>query len=111
MERGTFAPELTEVSTAHFGLTLIRRRVFEKMPHPWFWSKPDPDGLWTDARTDDDIWFWRRMADHGLRLFQANHVVIGHAELMVLWPDKDMSTIYQAPRDFYTVGKPEGAWQ
>ena len=111
VERGTFAGDLTEVATAHFGLTLIRRSVFECLPHPWFWSKPDLTGHWTDARTDDDIYFWRQMAAHGLKLSQANRVVIGHAELMVLWPDEHMRTIYQSPVDFFGKGKPVEVWK
>ena len=109
----SFAPDLYKVATAHFGLTLIRRSVFEKLKHPWFHSMTGPTGEWDEDRTDEDVYFWRNMASEGMSLYQANHVSVGHCELMILWPgqnDGKFEHLYQHPQDFWDSGKPEGLW-
>lgn len=106
----TFAADVTPVATAHFGLTLIKTRALRRLPKPWFLGKPDANGDWGDGRTDDDIHFWRQWAAAGLSLYLANRVPVGHAELMVRWPGRDLKAIYQHPSDFWAHGKPEDAW-
>jgi len=109
--RDMFDGELTKLATAHFGLTLIRRRVFEQIEKPWFWAKPDENMAWAEGRVDDDIWFWRQMEKAGLSLYLANHVTVGHSELMIRWPDKDFFPTHQHPSNFWDHGKPEAAWR
>ena len=87
--------DVIPVDTAHFGLTMIRAEVFRELVHPWFDSKPNEDGLWEEGRVDDDIHFWYKMRDAGMRLGMATRIPIGHMELMVRWAGKDMSAIYQ----------------
>ncbi len=106
----TFDSELTKIATAHFGLTMIRVESLKKMKKPWFMGLPAGDGTWSEERTDDDIYFWRRWAQQGNTLYLANRVPIGHAELMVRWPGKDFMAIHQHPSDFYKTGKPKEAW-
>jgi len=108
IDRRVFDPDITRVATAHFGLTLIRASSLKEMPHPWFKGEPGPTGEWDADRIDEDIWFWKQWEKHGKSLFQANRVVIGHAELMVRWPDVNCETIYQHPSEFFDKGKPEG---
>jgi len=103
--------ELLRVSTAHFGLTLIRADKLAALPHPWFKGEPDAEGHWSDQRTDADIWFWRQWEAAGNTLYSANRVPIGHAELMIRWPGRDLRAIYQHPWEFYEDGRPEGSWQ
>lgn len=111
VDRAVFDDDLTQVRTAHFGLTLLRAEALRKMPHPWFWAQPDDEGTWGDTRTDADIWFWRQWEKHGNTLYSANRVPIGHAQLLVRWPDINMEPLYQTPSDFYVDGPPEGLWE
>ncbi len=106
-----FAPELTELTTAHFGLTLIRTAAIQKMPHPWFHSTPNEDGRWDEGRVDDDIYFWHRWLEAGHTVYSANRIPIAHAELMLQWPSPEFKTIYQHPGDFHEKGVPEGVWE
>jgi len=109
--RNLLDQDLLQVTTAHFGLTLIRVTSLREVPQPWFKGEPGADGRWGDDRTDDDIWFWRNWRQHGKTLYSANRVPVGHAELMVRWPGQDLVATYQHPSEFYADGKPKGAWK
>ncbi len=111
MEVSDFDKPLLRVETAHFGLTLIRCETLRKLPHPWLCEKPAPDGNWGEGRIDSDIHFWHKWRDAGFTAFVANRVVIGHSELMVTWPDKELNPIHQYPSDFHEKGLPEAVWQ
>lgn len=99
------------ISTAHFGLTLIRTEKLKQLQAPWFHSMPDQDGGWGEGRTDEDIYFWRQWEDTGFSLHSANRVAIGHAELMIRWPGADLQATYQHPSEYWDTGKPEGSWK
>ena len=107
----TFEPPTTPISTAHFGLTLIRAERLKRLPRPWFAGTPGKDGAWGDDRTDDDIHFWRQWDAAGFSLHLANRVAVGHAELMIRWPGQDLQAIYQHPSEFWGEGKPGGLWK
>jgi hypothetical protein len=109
--KSVFDADLTKLRTGHFGLTLIRASSLAAMPKPWFWSTPAKDGGWGDGHVDEDIYFWRRWAEQGKTLFNANRVVVGHCELMVKWPGRDLNTIHQRVVDFWTKGPPTGVWK
>ena len=111
IDRAVFSQELVKAKTAHFGLTLFRASSFSELTRPWFHSSPDPNGGWDDERTDDDVAFWRNWEAADRTLYIASRVAIGHAELVVRWPDKQLGVIYQRPGDFHKQGKPEGAWR
>ncbi len=106
-----FMRPLIKVETAHFGLTLINCEKLKKMPHPWFCERPNEAGEWGEGRLDADIYFWHRWRDAGHSCYVANRAVIGHAELMITWPDKEMNPIHQYPADFHEHGAPLEAWQ
>lgn len=108
-----FEPDLRQIFTAHFGLTLIRTEKILSLPRPWFHSVPDEDGRWTDDRKiDEDVRFWHIWHEAGNTLYLANRIPIGHAELMARWPGKDLQAIYQPMREFNQTNKPpEGAWE
>lgn len=74
------------ITSGHFGLTVFRRSVFEKMKAPWFLNKPDDDGHWGEGRTDADIYFWNKLADSGFKAGLATGVVVGHEDSLVSWP-------------------------
>lgn len=106
------APDLLKVSTAHFGLTLIRADRLQALPKPWFIPVPDAAGRWSDdGKIDEDINFWVKWREAGHTLFVANRVAIGHAELMVRWPGHDLQAFYQPIREFNDKGAPEGVWR
>ena len=72
-----------KVTTAHFGLTLIRIDALKDVPKPWFVSQPDDKGEWSDDRMDDDIWFWHQWRKAGKTIYVSPNARIGHLELMV----------------------------
>ena len=78
--------ELIPINAGHFGLTLFRRRVFEAMPKPWFWERPDANGEWSDGRVDADMGFWRSIEGMGIKAALASRVAIGHIEDVGSWP-------------------------
>lgn len=103
------ADEVTRVGWAHFGLTLIRAQSLARVPHPWFWDQPDEKGCWGDGRIDADIYFWRKLNKEGLVTCIANHVSVGHLQLMVSWPDQRLRTIHQYVTDYQRYGPPTTA--
>jgi hypothetical protein len=73
-----------KVTTAHFGLTLIRVDALREVAKPWFSAKPCDDGTWGDERMDDDIWFWHQWRLAGKTIYVAPAVSIGHLEETVV---------------------------
>lgn len=78
-----------KVTTAHFGLTLIRVDALKKIAKPWFISRPSASGDWDDDRLDDDIWFWHQWRLAGNTIYVAPQVSIGHLEETVVAFDED----------------------
>ena len=109
--QGVFADDITELRTAHFGLTLIRTASLAKAKKPWLHGKPAPDGTWGEGRVDADIGFWRNWAASGLRLYSANRIAVGHLELMIRWPGKNFAPIFQLPKDYQKDGAPKDVWK
>jgi hypothetical protein len=110
----TFAGDLAQVSTAHFGLTLIRADKLRALPKPWFHDVPAPDGSWNEGRTDADIAFWRNWEAGGNALHLANRVPIGHLELMALWPaaiGTETTPIAQSVGEWRESGRPDASWR
>ncbi len=106
-----FDVDYLPVKHAHFGLTLLRASALRKVPQPWFWGQPNPDGEWADGKTDPDMSFWRKWVEVGNTLYLAPRVPIGHLELMVRWPADDMSAMWQPAKDWETTRRtPVGAW-
>ena len=103
-----FSGEFTQMWSGHFGCTMIRASVFKTIPHPWFWSLPDPNtGSWENS-TDADIMFWKSCTMHGLKVGQINTVQIGHLEWCVKWmTPKGM--IWQPIQNYRKKGKPTNA--
>lgn len=90
---------LTPIGWGHFGLTIFRTEALRKMSHPWFMGKPAPDGTWGDGRIDADITFWEKFRAAGNKLYLANHVGIGHLELMASLPDQNLQRIHVHAED------------
>lgn len=105
-----FKPDLTPCTVAHFGFTMFRVDALRRMPHPWFLNVPDKDGKWGEGKQDEDIYFWRKWQETGNTLYVANHVVVGHIESLITWPDANMQPIHQSASDFWSTGKPAHIW-
>lgn len=110
-----YAKETTTVDFHHFGLTIIRRKLFDELPQPWFWCVP---GVWPDGRcgwdapgrSDADITFWRLLKNNNYKMVQHNEVVIGHMVLCVKWPKDSGSGVSLQPIENYNRhGKPATA--
>ena len=82
--------EPIKVTTAHFGLTLIRTDVLKQVEKPWFNSRPDADGEWEDNRLDDDIWFWHQWRLANRNIYVDPLVSIGHLEETVAVFDDEL---------------------
>jgi tRNA (mo5U34)-methyltransferase len=111
ISKDELAKDLMPISTGHYGLTLFRTSSLLKLPHPWFLGTPDADGLWGPTRIDDDIHLWKLMRKAGMTVYSANRVVLGHLQLLVTWPDKELKPVYQQPVEFREQGRPENAWR
>jgi hypothetical protein len=109
------------VDTAHFGLTVIRCSALRRMKMPWFLGVPNSDGTWEDvdpkdekkiSRVDPDIFFWRKWRETGNTLAVCPQVAIGHAELVITWPNQRLKAIHQYPNDYWSNGgrRPPEAW-
>jgi hypothetical protein len=72
---------------------------------------PSPQGDWGEGHVDEDIQFWRLWEAAGFTLHLANRVPIGHAELMVRWPDINLEAGYQSVTDWQNEGRPEWVWK
>ena len=97
----TLTGEPLRVQTAHFGLTAIKLDRLAKIPKPWFWCTPDENGEWTDAKIDDDIYFWRKWYDFGQSVYIDPLVSIGHLEEVVSRFDENGKHVMTYPNDWF----------
>ena len=88
------------VVTAHFGLTAIDLHKLKTTAKPWFFSQPDPDGDWGEAKIDDDIWFWQQWREAGHTVFIDPETRIGHLEEMVAYYDDGFQPKHDYPMDW-----------
>lgn len=102
-----FDPDLTAIETGHFGMTLIKLAALRDIPKPWLWSQPDENGDWSDERCDADIYFWRKFRAAGKKVFQANHIKIGHLQIISSWTTNDWQIKHQYLSDWTENGKPK----
>jgi hypothetical protein len=99
------------VRTAHFGCTLLRAEKVRALAKPWFTEVPDEQGGWGAGSIHEDIWFWKQWEKAGFSAYLACRVPVGHCDLAVRWPDLNLETTYQSPRDFIKGGPPEEVWR
>lgn len=109
-----FSKPVQPVETAHFGLTLLRTEALKKMPKPWFVEKANDRGTFDGEHQDADIGFWRAWKAAGNTLGIATNVSVGHAELMITWPSREIEggKVQQHTTDYWCGGQkpPEKAW-
>ena len=106
-----FTGPIAKIHSAHMGCMIFRVDSLKKLKKPWFHSMPDSHGSWNGGHLDDDTWFWERWAEAGNTLYLSTRSVVGHAELMIRWPNQNFEFIDQHPSEFWTSGYPEGIWQ
>ncbi|HEX6828796.1 MAG TPA: hypothetical protein VF104_07440 [Burkholderiales bacterium] len=111
VDRTLFDRTLVPITTGHFGLTLLRASRLAALPRPWFVGTPDAEGRWSEGRVDDDIHFWKQWRAAGFNIHCAPRCVVGHAELQVIWPSRELSPLYQYASDFWTDGEPREVWR
>lgn len=97
---------LIPITQGHFGLTLFRRSVFERLPKPWLNDSPNEKGEWNENRIDADIAFWKQCEAHGINVQMSLDVLIGHMEWVVTWPGQHLQPHYQPLNDWRAKGKP-----
>jgi FkbM family methyltransferase len=101
---------LVSIVHGHFGFTVFRRRVFDRISTPWFLNIPDEDGRWQEGRRDADIYFWNKFCDEGFKAAMSTEVVIGHGDEMVSWPqinpDGSVTKINQSVFEWVQTHKP-----
>lgn len=100
--------DLLRIRTGHFGLTIIRCASLKKMPHPWFFSQPNPECKWLEPKVDADIFFWLHAESEGWKVYQANNVRIGHIQRVITWPSPAGQTVHQYLDAYERDGKPAG---
>jgi hypothetical protein len=109
-----FKKPVQPVETAHFGLTLIRASALRATPKPWFVETANDEGTFTGGHMDADIHFWKQFTKNGHKLGLATHVSVGHAELMITWPSRQVADckVLQHTTDYWAHGQkaPEKAW-
>lgn len=114
VENDWFSKVVQPVETAHFGCTVIRTSAIKKMPKPWFLAEANAEGTFTGGHVDEDIYFWKKFAASGNRLGIATQISVGHAELMITWPSREVEggKVQQHTTEFWSSGKtpPQGAW-
>jgi len=114
VESDWFSKPVQKVETAHFGLTFLRTEALKKMPKPWFVELANEAGEFSGGHQDSDIGFWRGWAKAGNTLGIATHISVGHAELMVTWPSREVEggKIQQHTTEYWTNGQnaPKAAW-
>jgi hypothetical protein len=114
VEDDWFGKVVQPVETAHFGLTFIRTAAIKKMKKPWFLGVPNEQGGYDGGHTDEDLYFWKRFSEAGNKLGIATQISVGHAELMITWPSRQVEggKIQQHTTDFWNNGRkaPKEAW-
>jgi len=101
---------LIPIQQGHFGLTMFRSSVFERLSKPWFKAVQDPNGGWGEGRTDADIYFWKNCRKNKVKAAAATDVVIGHIEQVITWPGQDFKPVHQTLNDWRKIGKPVEAF-
>jgi hypothetical protein len=89
-----------KLTSAHFGLTVLRVDKLKTVAKPWFFSRPDKNGDWSDERIDDDVWFWKQWEEAGHSLFMDPGCRIGHLEEMVATFDENLKPTHVYPADW-----------
>jgi hypothetical protein len=89
-----------KVTTAHFGLTVIKLDKLRSVSKPWFYSQPDENGSWNGNKLDCDIWFWHQWRLAGNSIYVDTECRIGHLEEVVSVADENLNVRHIYPADW-----------
>ena len=89
-----------EVTSAHFGLTVIRVDKLKAVKKPYFFCKPVENGEWSEKRVDSDVWFWQQWKESGNTLYLDPGCRVGHLEEMVATFGEDLTPMHVYPGDW-----------
>lgn len=106
-----FHGDLTRVTTAHFGLTLMKVAGIQRLKKPWFYETVDENGDYGEGHIDMDIGFWHRWKEAGNTLYQANNIRIGHINMMIDWPIGPMFEVYHQYYSDFNKDRQKPTWQ
>jgi hypothetical protein len=81
--------DLFPIQLGHFGLTLFKVSMFDRLQRPWFMATPDKDGHWGEGHIDADMNFWLNCEASGIKVMLARHVRVGHIEYMATIPNAE----------------------
>lgn len=80
---------IVPIQLGHFGLTLFKRSVFDRLDKPWMIAEPDKDGFWGGKQIDADMNFWLNCDRNGVKVGLARFVRVGHIEYMATIPNEE----------------------
>lgn len=83
-----YPDEPFEIDAAGMGCCLIAREVFERIDHPWFKFQVREDG----NQTGEDIYFFERCAEIGIRPIVLPQILCGHHRTV------DLKMLYEEMR-------------
>jgi hypothetical protein len=64
-----------ELNKCGTGAIFIKPEVFQKVPHPWFWYRYDPDH---NMIATEDIVFANSVREHGFKIYGNGGITVGH---------------------------------
>lgn len=80
---------LIPIQLGHFGLTLFKASVFDRIKKPWMIAVPDKDGGWGEGHIDADMNFWLNCEASNIKVALARHIRVGHIEYMATIPNAE----------------------
>lgn len=92
-----------QVTSAHFGLTVIDCEKLREVPKPWFLAVPDENGEWEGNKIDDDVYFWKAWKNAGHSLYIDPGCRLGHLEEMVTYYDTNMQKQHAYPNEWSKI--------
>jgi len=114
VENEWFNQPVQYVDSAHFGCTLLRTSALKKVPKPWFIAHANEEGTFRGGHLDEDLHFWKEWRRAGNTLGLATNISVGHAELMITWPSREVEAgkVQQHCTEFWNKDRtpPKAAW-
>jgi hypothetical protein len=92
-------PRLKPIEAAGFGFLLIRMTVFDKLEKPYVRLGELNKEEWCD-----DIGFFNRIRQAGIKSYVDMDVMIGHMGTMIIWPNRDTQGAWMSGYDTNGTG-------
>ncbi len=92
---------LVPINAGHFGLSIFKKEVFDRIEKPWFWDQPGPDGRWEEGRVDADMYGWAQMKKAGINVQMVTGVRLGHQADVASFPAEDGTALYMPVSEWW----------